>query len=374
PISDQSNRVFTSEELARQRELEGDIRRLQVQLDRLTGNDQRGTDGRRDRRTSRRAIQESDFGPTRGNENDGAGRDRGGRNNDRAAQAREREAERVRGIEDELFAARKELNELLGVEDDTPQAGRRNQESFGDPRQATPGGFGAPGGFGNPGAYGGGPEAYGNRRGPVGGQLPDRIKVWAHDLTAEPGKTYRYKVVVSVMNPLYQFPRLNEAQRQENFDRVAITHDETELAAANWSAPLTLDPEYHFFALSGSKDQKRVNFEVWTVYDGMWRSDEFTEYPGNEIGGEAQTQDTGRQFEMNVGSILLDVDSVPSPTGRGGSVVRVLYLDPDSGRIDYRLVNADKNSDARQRLENERQRQLDREDSRVSHRETRPRN
>lgn len=371
---DQSNRVFTSEELARQRDLESDIRRLQRQLDNLTGNDQRGADGRRDRPGQReRQTGGDEYDGGGGGYEDGGRSNRGNRNNDRsserdndrAAQAREREAERIRLIEDDLFKARSELNELMGVEDELPQPGQgRGAEDYGDygapdgvPNRGNPEGYGNPGGYGNP-------EDYGSQRS-VAGQVPDRVKVWAHDLTAQPGKTYRYKVVVSVMNPLYRFPRLNEAQREDNFHRVAIPHDETELTAANWSAPLTLDPKYYFFALSGSKDQKRANFEVWTVYDGQWRNGEFTEYPGNEIGGEGETENGGQWFKMSVGSIMLDVDSVPAPSGRG-SVVRVLYLDPDTGRIDYRLVNDDKNSDDKQRLENEQQRQLDQENSRVS--------
>ena len=365
---DQSNRVFTSEELARQRELENDIRRLQIQLDRLEGNDRRDSDGRSNRRDRRSSRGGDEFGGGYEDVAGGGGRtsreSRGNRNNDRendrAAQAREREQERIRGVEEELFNARTELNELLGIEEEVPGPGQRG----GGYEEGAYGGYGDEFGGGRPGLpgeefggtpYGGG---YGQAsRGPAG-QVPDTVKVWAHDLTAEPGKTYRYKVVVSVMNPLFRFPRLNEAQREDNFHRPAITHDAAELEAAGWSAPLTMDPEYYFFALSGSKDQKRANFEVWTVYNGKWRNREFTEYPGNEIGGVSDAQDDAPEFSMNVGSIMLDVDSVPAPNGRG-SLVRVLYLDPNTGRIDYRLVNADKNSDDRQRLENEQQRQLD---------------
>lgn len=365
---DQSNRVFTPEELARQRELEREIATLKRTLDRLTGNDQRGNDGRRDRRQVRPRQQPGGF-----DEFDGGGggdrRPRGNRNddreNDRAAQAREREQQRIRDTEDKLFEAETELNELLGIDEEVPVRGQRGG----------PGAYGnyggefdrsagiAPGRATAPSGYGG-PEAYGNPSRTGAGQVPDRVKVWAHDLTAKAGKTYRYKVLISVMNPLYRFPRLNEAQRGDNFDRVAITHDPTELEAASWSAPLELDPKYQFFVLSGSKDQKRANFEVWTVFDGKLRKNEFTEYPGNEIGGLSEAEDTGREFTMNVGSIMLDVDSVPAPNGRG-SVVRVLFLNPETGRIDYRLINEDKNSNIRQRLENQQQREIESDNIRV---------
>ena len=321
---DQRNRVLTDDEIVRQQELEDLIRKRERELKRL------------------RPV---------GRGGNALGRGGGDGLGDFAADGltprQAKQQARIQEMQNELREAQAELDGLLGTEHEETVVDNGFEEPLlggGADRSFAPRGGRSP--FGNPN---GGAEAGLAYTG------PDTVKVWAHDLTAEPGKTYRYKVAVSVMNPLYQFPRLNEAQRRENFDRVAITHSLDELAAAPWSAPLTLDPEYYFFALSGSKDLKRAKFEVWTVRNGRWLNREFTEFPGNEIGGSAEDQDAGDEFNMNVGAVMLDVDSVRVRSGQGS--VRVLFLNPLTGRIDFRLVSDDKNSTDRQRLENELRRQ-----------------
>ena len=217
-----------------------------------------------------------------------------------------------------------------------------------------------------------GPDFTPRRRGNLGGSPRGEesgvVKVWAHDLTVEPGKTYRYKVLVSVMNPLYRFPRLNPTQLAENRNRVSLGPSEEDIEAAEWSlsGEVEVEPEFYYFVDSAYKEQKRADIEVWTVYDGMWRKNEFVEYPGNEVGGIAEPEgvDTrGRGIAMNVGAIMLDVDSISSA---GGSAVRVLLLDPETNRITTRLVNEDKNSDARKRLELEADLQAKQAENRLS--------
>jgi hypothetical protein len=344
------DRELTPEQLAQQRELLDRIARLERGLERALDDGGDSGRGGRDRGTRGRDTgppSDIDFGmssggpPTR--------RSRGGdRGQDREADTEQRRLDRM---QEELDEARRELDELLGVESD-PGAldgfGRTDRfeggmpEDFGGPdfdRQP----FGPSRGFG--------------RDGGAADTGPDQVRVWAHDLTVEPGKTYRYKIAASVLNPLFRNPRLNEDQRDENQNRISIGPTEEELATSEWSANVEIDPEHYFFALSGSRDNKRANFEVWKVFDGVWRKNEFAEFPGNEIGGVAAV-DGMNQVPMNAGPILLDVDAVSAPNG-GRSEVRVLYLDTETGEIQSRLVNADKNSDERQRLENERQRMLD---------------
>lgn len=374
---DIANRVYTAEELQRREELERKITSLTRNLDRLTGNDERETRDRRDDRGSRRGDDSGyeDFGdgpPESSRSNRRSNRDSG---EDEADTRRaDRTAQRIAGVEEELLAAKRELNELLGIEEDPDQPQRSDARSpYGSDRGQ--GGFGGPGDglspdFPDNPDFGGG---YNPRR-PAGralaeGDVPDQVKVWAHDLTAKPGKTYRYKVLVSVMNPLYRFPRLSPEQLTENRNRISLGPSQEAIDAAEWSlsATVTLDPEHYFFVDSASKDQKRANIEVWTVYDGMWRKNEFVEYPGNEVGGIAEPQglDTrGRGVAMNAGPIMLDVDSVAGDNGR--AAVRVLFLDPETNRIMTRLVNEDKNSVDRKRLQLEADLQAKQAENRLS--------
>jgi len=349
---DIANRVYTSEELQRREELERKITQLKRNLARLTGDDD--PNPRRRDRGNRRGNDDfqnnDDFADPRRSIRDDR---RGGRNDDSDQSDRraQRNAERIANLENDLFDAQDELNALLGItEEDELAAGPRGRPS-GQSNPNTNGEFGpnfGPDDFRNPGFR---PPP--SRDGVTDG-VPDEVKVWAHDLKAEPGKTYRYKVLVSVMNPLYRFPRLNPEQLAENRNRISLGPSQEEIDATEWSpsAMVELDPEHYYFVTSGSKDQKRAEVEVWTVYNGVWRKSEFTEYPGNEVGGPAQIPgvDTGgRGVPMDVGAIMLDVDSVTGSNGRAD--IRVFFVDPQTNRITTRLVNDDKNSDARKRLE-----------------------
>lgn len=372
---DIANRVYTPEELQQREELERKITSLTRRLDSLTGNDERDSSrnnrNSRDRRGGDDPMEFDEFGQ------DPRGSRRGGRDNEESeadTRRADRAAQRIADTEEELRAAERELSELLGIEEDPDQARRpdarnpygpgRGQGGFDDLGEGLNDEFGRNPDFGggfNPRRAGGGASA--------AGDVPDQVKVWAHDLTAKPGKTYRYKVLVSVMNPLYRFPRLSPDQLTENRNRISLGPSQEEIDAAEWalSAEVTLDPEHYFFVDSASKDQKRANIEVWTVYDGMWRKNEFIEYPGNEVGGIAEPEglDTrGRGVPMNAGPIMLDVDSVAGDNGR--AVVRVLFLDPETNRIMTRLVNEDKNSVDRKRLQLEADLQAKQAENRLS--------
>ncbi|MEM1108496.1 MAG: hypothetical protein AAGH99_07375 [Planctomycetota bacterium] len=361
------DRVLNSEEIKKRDELEQQIRKLERQLARLRGVDNdRSRSSSRNRSRERRATPDfQDFG----GDPFGGGLERSGRSDrsrdrDRANDERraEREAARITETQQQLAEAKTELNKLLGIDDDASPNTSGSQLSdpslsgipadfFGDP-------FGASGGFDpsftDPNFGGGFSPATSRSRGSAAADTPESVKVWAHDLSVEPGKTYRYKVLVSVMNPLYNFTRLNETQLEENRNRISLGPSQEEIDAAEWSASATveIDPVYYFFVDSANKDQKRANIEVWTVYDGLWRRSEFTEYPGNEVGGivEIDGLDTkGLGVQMNAGPIMLDVDSVS--VANGSSAVRVLFMDPESNQIITRLVNEDKNSEERKLLE-----------------------
>ncbi|MEM9882825.1 MAG: hypothetical protein AAF800_07905 [Planctomycetota bacterium] len=324
------DRVFTAEELQRQNELKSRIDRLERQLRRFGGEDGRDT-LRRGRNNA------PDF-------EDEFGERRGGNRPQRETSRQSPEERRIAGIREQLQSLRAELNELLGVEEDRDTAGDpRRDESFGGP-EFFDGPAPGQGNFGRPGNFG---QGFTNPAAEPDVQNPGDVKVWAHDLTAEPGKTYRYKVEVGVLNPLYRFTRLPPKQKQENANRPSLGPDPEELEAAEWSAPIELDPEFFYFVIGGNKDQKRAKIEVWRVYDGVWRSQEFTELPGNEVGGVAEIEGLAR-VSMNVGTLMLDVDSV---TAGGQPAVRVLLLEPETGRIVPRLVNQDKDSEDRLRVQ-----------------------
>ncbi len=378
---DANNRVFSAEELELKDTLEGRLANFKRQLERLVAPEpsRNGRRTGRDRNTRGRGgagfedQYGGDFGDGgygEGGFDDGGGAARrGGRSRSGSSSRAQREQEqaqrRIETLRTKIQETQTELNNLLGVDEqglaDFGGAGAYGDNPFGaggfdeDPYGA--GGYGAdPYGAGS---YGADPYAASGAT-PVADGL-EELRVWAHDLTCKPGETYRYKLVVSMFNPLYRQTRLTRQQLKENYDRIAIGPDESELNAAPWSTPVNLAPKFFYFATSGNKDEKRAEFEVWTIHNGVWETAEFPEVPGNEIGGLATTAAPGG-VPMAVGKILLDVDAVTSSVAGGSTQIRTLVLDQASGEIEGRLVSDDRRSAQRDQLVAEREAQIRRRD------------
>ena len=350
------DRVLTPADLKRQREIREQIENLERRIERISqdsANPPRGN--------NRQPEQDQFFDEFGGDDRGGRGRpprDRGPNLNEREPQLTSQERQLQR-MYDELEAAQREMDELLGVEPDSQNTINAG-DPFMDPMMEDPGNFGQPGGPRGRGRFTedfGMPAGRGNNN-PADTDVPEEVSVWAHDLTIEPGKTYRYKMKVYVLNPLFRNPRLNDQQIKQNRFRVALAPSDDELATADWSAPIKVDRESYFFVTSGNRDRKSADFEVWTIHNGVWRTSTFTEYPGNEIGEVTEIPGASGRVPMNVGSIMLDVDTVSNPSG-GGSLVRVLYLDDETNQIGTRLVREDEQSIERTRLQLERDRQLE---------------
>ncbi len=120
------------------------------------------------------------------------------------------------------------------------------------------------------------------------------VRIWGHDVTAERGKTYRYRVVLVFPNPLYG-------------QAAAIAEDLAPLAAepivrsapSPWSDPVTVDPETYFF-ISSAQDQPiggglaggpRAAAELYVFKWGFWRKDAITLEPGDPVAGLVRVPD-----------------------------------------------------------------------------------
>ena len=351
------NRIYTAEEKEQKEDLERELVNLRRRLDRLANpGGERGA-----RRTGGSTRQ------TRGGDGDARGGDQYGNDDlddgdgaapvrsrrrgstSRAEREREQNLRRIETLQAQIQEKQTELNNLKGVDDADLGAG-------GGAGYGAGAGYGSYGGFQDDFDEDDEDDTYGNsygRRATAGaGRIDDsqdELRVWAHDLTCKAGETYRYKLVVSMFNPLYRQNRLTRKQLKENYDRVAIGPDEAELIQAPWSPAVTLAPKFFYFATSGNKDEKRAEFEVWTIHNGVWEMSAFPEVPGNEIGGLAPTAAPGG-VQMAVGKILLDVDAVSNSVVGGSTQIRTLVLDQASGQIEGRLVSEDRRSDQREKL------------------------
>ena len=294
-------------------------------------------------------------------------------------------AAQLQRLRTELAEARAARVDLLGLPQDAmqqqgpygpygPQQGPYGPGGYGPPGAPPPGVIAPPPGvtglppeagpYGPYGPYGPGqaggrgqwqpgqpPQANGQ---PQGEEASQEIKVWAHDLTVEPGKTYRYRVIVSVLNPLFRQSRVPESQQQEFFNQVALGPAEQELEASPWTEPVRVDPERYFFFIQGAPQNQIAQVEVWRVFNGRWRRDEFQVQPGDPIGGTMEVTVNGqeRTIDMHADAVAVDLAAVGGNSPFGGDTL-LLYLDRLSGRIASRSAAQDSGSTERIRLENE---------------------
>jgi hypothetical protein len=152
----------------------------------------------------------------------------------------------------------------------------------------------------------------------------DKVLVWAHDLTARPDRTYRYRVTVRVYNPFFGRKRSLVEAQQALADAFCL-----DTPASEWSKPITISPPLQVFitnATAGSTGPARVMAEVYRFFDGTQWMDTFLVSPGGSIGSRKQMKRPGDtalvEVDFTTGFFVLDVVEKIGD-GKGGT--------PDSG-------------------------------------------
>ncbi len=146
--------------------------------------------------------------------------------------------------------------------------------------------------------------------------------IWAHDITAVPGQTYRYRMRVRIYNPFF-------ARKLNLMPSQAHLADELTLASefSDWSNPVKVPTPLEFFVTEasvssgiGSQGGPQANFEVYRFYDGVWRQAEFTARPGDRIGDlrRPRRNQTGPTIDYSTSWFVLDIIEDPA---RGASVL-----------------------------------------------------
>lgn len=126
----------------------------------------------------------------------------------------------------------------------------------------------------------------------------EELPVWVHDLSAEPGKTYRYRMRVVVNNPLFgrgQF--LAEAQQGASKSPVL------EGDWSPWSEPVAMEADRHFFVKSATQDDAygnppRAAVEMYQFYYGYWRKASATLEPGDTVHARAKLPDNLFTYDL----------------------------------------------------------------------------
>ena len=172
------------------------------------------------------------------------------------------------------------------------------------------------------------------------------LRVWAADPSMQPGTTYRYKLLVSVINPLYAVPRLAKDQLEENQHRAALLPTDAEIDAMPWIGPVKVEPEIRFFFVNGRNNGARI--EIFRRVNGELRIQDFDGAPGDVIGELLEVQGPlgqPQQIDMTVDAIIVDVER-RRDVFSGRDIYNLIYMDGE-GNIHVRTDDSDKSSPVR---------------------------
>jgi len=179
--------------------------------------------------------------------------------------------------------------------------------------------------------------------------LPD-VSLWAHDLTVKPGRTYRYRLVVSMLNPLYHINTVTREQRSEYFHRLSLQGE-----ASEWSEPVKVDPEIYYFLTAQDSTRRLATVEVFRIFNGIWVRNNFEVRPGDAIGGPASLPFNGENYTVDLNTQAMVVDLFfPVPPSLGAAVdmgqTRMLVYDLASKQMTARTLSSDQQNETFQRL------------------------
>ena len=205
-------------------------------------------------------------------------------------QKRARLTRQIGTLDSEIEKIKKEMQDMGGV---VPDADRESQT----PRNATP-------------------AVDAN----AGKKLLDKgeFKVYAHDITAEPGKSYRYRVRVAMNNPIFGKEIL---LKKNDAGQTALASDSVAHSGwTDWTPEVSVDRDAYWFITGTNKDALRQNTpsahaEMYQYYYGYYRKAVATLEPGDPIIGEAKLPKLWLLPEKEVAA---NPDGGPGAPGRDG--------------------------------------------------------
>ena len=176
-----------------------------------------------------------------------------------------------------------------------------------------------------------------------------KIGVWAHDLTVEPGITYRYRLRVRVLNPLFRQQRLTERQKSEHYNRLSLDSH-----ATVWSKPVHIDPRLQFFVVGADRSMRQATVEVYCMFNGQRQVEAFKVAPGDTIGGTVHWPLNGelQAVNMQIDALVVDVGTSTRLGSMGDNAV-LLYYDRLRQQLDRRFIADDLKDPNLIRLKNE---------------------
>jgi hypothetical protein len=162
----------------------------------------------------------------------------------------------------------------------------------------------------------------------------EKLDLYCNDLTVEQGKTYRYRIRVAVVNPLYHKPSLPPDQMKANQTKFEVFSNWTE-----WTKPVVIEQFQYFFvdSVQPSPYPGQARIEIDRYFQGEWVSHVFAVRAGDPVGGKANASVNGQDNEVDffTGAYVIDMDfnfEIP-PDPKNPNIAkktqRVLFLTGD---------------------------------------------
>ena len=148
---------------------------------------------------------------------------------------------------------------------------------------------------------------------------------WAHDATVQPGKTYRYKVVYKLKNPI--FLTGNVAKNPQLAEQFQIVSKESE-----WTEEVIIPNATNFY-LAQPPRPDWARFEIFVWKNGQQQSKTFEVAPGDPIGK------VDGAIDYSTGWSLVDVREDPRSNGDR----YVIVMDPNGSLVkrDFKVDRED---------------------------------
>jgi len=146
----------------------------------------------------------------------------------------------------------------------------------------------------------------------------EQLPVWVHDITAEPGRVYRYHIRTVVNNPLFgRGPYLADAQQDAAASAVLNG------PWSSWSGPITIADPKQYFVISASENDNigngpRAAVEVYEFYYGYWRKGAATLEPGDTIHSNAKLPEGLLTWDLGKLAELGGIPASKRQSGRSG--------------------------------------------------------
>jgi len=156
------------------------------------------------------------------------------------------------------------------------------------------------------------------------------ITVWAHDITAEPGETYSYRLRVWVTNPMFGHVAQLADEQKSLASKPAVASLPSE-----WSAPVPVERNTRFFITAaretgglGGATAARVETiataEVYQFFYGWWRKGTVQLNPGDQVRASIELP------ELPIFDVKLDASGRPSVAGESLVEPRTRTVEDDN--------------------------------------------